>query len=145
REGRGTKRVSGPRFRCVNPGPRPAGTRRGGRRLLRHHRVGGRPDMSKSIVAAACAAILAGTVLPGASPAAAGDRHHHREIVRYGHVPWYHQEPWIGTGPGTYYSQHPDHIPAYPKKLTGYAVPIYDTSPPVVRLAPRYRVSGHEA
>ena len=100
--------------------------------------------MSKSIVAAACAAILAGTVLPGASPVAAGDRHHHREIVRYGHVPWYHQEPWIGTGPGYYYSQHPDHIPAYPKPLTGYAVPIYDTSPPVVRLAPRYRVSGHE-
>ena len=100
--------------------------------------------MSKSIVAAACAAILAGTVLPGASPAAAGDRHHHREIVRYGHVPWYHQEPWIGTGPAYYYSQHPDHIPAYPKKLTGYAVPIYDTSPPVVRLAPRYHVSGHE-
>ena len=100
--------------------------------------------MSKSIVAAACAAILAGTVLPGASPAAAGERHHHREIVRYGHVPWYDQEPWIGTGPGYYYSQHPDHIPAYPKPLTGYAVPIYDTSPPVVRLAPRYRVSGHE-
>ena len=100
--------------------------------------------MSKSIVAAACAAILAGTVLPGASPAAAGDRYHHREIVRYGHVPWYHQEPWIGTGPGYYYSQHPDHIPAYPKPLTGYAVPIYDTSPPVVRLVPRYRVSGHE-
>ena len=100
--------------------------------------------MSKSIVAAACAAILAGTVLPGASPAAAGDRHHHREIVRYGHVPWYHQEPWIGTGPGYYYSQHPDHIPAWPKPLTGYAVPIYDTSPPVVHLVPRYRVSGHE-
>ena len=98
--------------------------------------------MSKSIVLAACAAILAGTILPSASPAAAGDRHHHPEIVRYGHVPWYHQEPWIGTGPGYYYSQHPDHIPAYPKPLTGYAVPIYDSSPPVVRLAPRYR--GHE-
>ena len=104
--------------------------------------------MSKRIVAA-CAAVLAGSVV-AASPAAAGERHHrhhhHRvQVVVAPHVdplPWYHQEPWIGTGPGTYYSQHPDHIPAYPKKLTGYAVPIYSTSQPVVRLVPRYR--GHE-
>ena len=108
--------------------------------------------MSKRIVAA-CAAVLAGSVV-AASPAAAGERHHrhhhHRvQVVVAPHVdplPWYHQEPWIGTGPGTYYSQHPDHIPAYPKPLTGYAVPIYDASPPVVRLVPRHRVvlSGHE-
>ena len=109
--------------------------------------------MSKSILAA-CAASIVGSVA-AASPATAGDQyHHHRhhhhqrvQVVVAPHVdplPWYHQEPWIGTGPGYYYSQHPDHIPAYPKKLTGYAVPIYDTSPPVVRLAPRYRVSGHE-
>lgn len=107
--------------------------------------------MSKRIVAA-CAAVLAGSGV-AAAPAAAGDwrhhhhHHHHRvQVVVAPHVdppPWYHQEPWIGTGPGYYYSQHPNHIPAWPKKLTGYAVPIYDTSPPVVRFVPRYR--GHEA
>ena len=109
--------------------------------------------MSKHIVAA-CAAVLVGSAV-AASPAAAGDRYHHRhhhhhrvQVVVAPHVdrlPWAHQEPWIGTGPGYYYSQHPDHIPAYPKRLTGYAVPIYSTSQPVVRLVPRYQVvvAGH--
>jgi hypothetical protein len=87
-------------------------------------------------------------------PAAAGDRHHHHhhhhrvEVVHVAphvHVPWYHQPPWIGTGPGYYYSHHPDHIPAWPKPLTGYPVPIYDVGRPVVHVVPRYRVvvSGH--
>jgi hypothetical protein len=64
-----------------------------------------------------CLATLCGS-------AAAGD---------FGHrAPWYDQPPVAGTGPGYYYSQHPDHIPAWPKPLTGYAVPIYDTAKPVV-------------
>jgi hypothetical protein len=53
---------------------------------------------------------------------------------------WYDQQPWAGTGVGFYYSQHPDHIPAWPKRLSGYAVPIFDTMKPMVRV-PRYRVA----
>lgn len=73
------------------------------------------------------------------APATAGDWH------RAPPVPWYQQEPWIGTGPGYYYSQHPDHIPAYPKRLTGVVVPIYDTGAPVVRVVPGAAVAAHEA
>jgi hypothetical protein len=104
--------------------------------------------MSKSAVFGAYAAILVGSAVSGALPAAAGDWHHREavEIVPYGHVyrvPWYDQHPWIGTGPGYYYSHHPDHIPAYPKPLTGYPVPIYDVGQPVVHAVPRHRVGAH--
>ena len=59
----------------------------------------------------------------------------------YERVPWYDQAPLAGTGPGFYYSQHPDHVPGYPKRLTGVAVPIFDTGRPVVSLRP---VTAHE-
>jgi hypothetical protein len=65
-----------------------------------------------------CLSLLSG-------PVAAGEGHH---TVR---APWHQQHPWIGTGVGFYYSQHPDHIPAYPKRLSGYAVPIFETMKPV--------------
>jgi hypothetical protein len=92
-------------------------------------------------------AALAGSLIGLSSltmPAAAGDT---IAVVVY-EAPrpaWYHQEPWIGTGPGYYYSQHPDHIPAYPAPLSGYAVPIYSTPERVVRVAPRvgYGVVRH--
>ncbi len=95
-------------------------------------------------VLAACALSVA------ALPAAAGDwRHHHHyrvvKVVQAPHVPWYHQHPWLGTGPGYYYSHHPDHIPAYPKPLTGYPVPIYDTTWPVVQVVQGVRPHGVSA
>ena len=76
--------------------------------------------MFRGVVVAACSILFAGL-----SAATAGEWHRH-------HAAWYDQEPWIGTGVGYYYSQHPDHIPAYPKRLTGYAVPIYDPARPVL-------------
>ena len=82
--------------------------------------------MFRGVVVAACSMLVAGL-----SAATAGEWHHH--------AAWYDQHPWIGTGVGYYYSQHPDHIPAYPKRLTGYAVPIYDTARPVTHVAPRHR------
>ncbi|WP_353641691.1 BA14K family protein [Mesorhizobium sp. WSM2239] len=100
----------------------------------------------RGIFRAASVVILAGAAISGASPAAAGDWRHHRavEIVRYDDaygLPWYRQHPWLGTGPGHYYSYHPDHVPSYPDPLRGYPVPIYDVnhrvSAPVVRT---YRV-----
>jgi hypothetical protein len=42
--------------------------------------------------------------------------------------PWYSQPPLQGTGPGLYYSYHPDHVPGYPQDLRGYPVPLYSTS-----------------
>jgi hypothetical protein len=84
--------------------------------------------MFRGVVAAACSILFAG--LPGA--ATAGDWNRHAGPA------WYDQHPWIGTSVGFYYSQHPDHIPAYPKPLTGYAVPIYETARPVTRV-PRHR------
>ena len=93
-------------------------------------------------------AVIAACVLSVAVlPAAAGDwRHHHHyrvvTVVEAPHVPWYHQHPWLGTGPGYYYSHHPDHIPAFPKPLTGYPVPIYDTTRPVVHVVQRVRTSA---
>ena len=55
-------------------------------------------------------------------------------------TPWYDQLPLHGTGPGLYYSYHPDHVPGYPGYLRGYPVPIYSTAHPTV-LVPgvRYR------
>lgn len=79
--------------------------------------------MFRGVVVAACSILCAGL-----SAASAGR-----------HAAWYDQDPWIGTGVGYYYSQHPDHIPAYPKRLTGYAVPIYDTARPVTHAVPRHR------
>ena len=43
---------------------------------------------------------------------------------------WYDQAPLQGTGPGLYYSYHPDHVPGYPEQLRGYPVPIYSTGRP---------------
>ena len=100
--------------------------------------------MSRAVVLAACAAILVGSIAPGASPAAAGDRHHHHAVAVLHVAPhvnhWYHQPPLIGTGPGYYYSHHPDHVPGYPKPLSGYPVPIYRTDRAIVPVVPRYRV-----
>lgn len=70
--------------------------------------------------------LLCLSVLSG--PVAAGEGRH---AVR---APWHQQHPWIGTDVGFYYSQHPDHIPAYPKRLSGYAVPIFETMKPVVHV-----------
>lgn len=49
--------------------------------------------------------------------------------------PWYSQPPWQNTGPGLYYSYHPDHVPGYPQDFRGYPVPIYSTGHPTDRLA----------
>lgn len=75
-------------------------------------------------IAAGAALVLTGA----ACPALAGDWRHDR-------APWYDQHPWTETGVGTYYSQHPDHVPSYPHRLAGYAVPIYTvtTAVPAVR------------
>ncbi|MCV0396407.1 MAG: BA14K family protein [Rhizobiaceae bacterium] len=109
--------------------------------------------MSRTATVAACAALLALPAVAGVSPAGAGEwRHHHHHhhhdhalaAIHHGHVhrvPWYHQPPLLGTGPGYYYSHHPDHIPAYPTPRTGYPVPIHPTSRPVVHVVPRYRVT----
>ena len=51
---------------------------------------------------------------------------------------WYAQPPLQGTGPGLYYSHHPEHVPGYPQELRGYPVPLYSTSRPVVRRYARY-------
>lgn len=74
-----------------------------------------------------CLSLLSG-------PAAAGDAH------PAAGAPWHQQHPWFGTGVGFYYSQHPDHIPAWPRRLSGYAVPIYETMKPVVHVVRRHRV-----
>lgn len=86
----------------------------------------------------ACAAIAAGSALPAATPAQAGEWSHHGWVET--HRPWYDQHPWTGTGPGYYYSNHPNHIPAYPKPLRGYPVPLYEVRAPLPA-APRFRAS----
>jgi BA14K-like protein len=94
------------------------------------------------IIRAASAAIAAGAAMLAASTALAGDWRHQRavEAVRYGDSyvqPWYRQHPWLGTGPGLYYSHYPDHVPGYPDPVRGLPVPIYKVnnrlSVPVVR------------
>ena len=99
--------------------------------------------MPKTAAVAACAAFLVGSTVAGVPPAGADDREVVYVDAYADGAPWYHQPPWIGTGPGHYYSHHPDHIPAYPEPLTGYPVPIYDTSRPVVPVVRRHRVSAH--
>lgn len=70
------------------------------------------------------------------APALAVDwRHHHADAS----APWYDQHPWIGMGVGLYYSQYPDHVPGYPQRLTGTAVPIYPVT--TARPAPLARRS----
>ena len=32
---------------------------------------------------------------------------------------WYDQPPLLGTGPGLYYSYHPEHLPGYPTQFRG--------------------------
>lgn len=49
--------------------------------------------------------------------------------------PWYSQPPLQGTGPGHYYSYHPEHVPGYPHALRGYPVPLYSKSRPAVHAA----------
>src|SRR5262245_4890085 len=39
---------------------------------------------------------------------------------------WYDQPPLLGTGPGLYYSYHPEHVPGYPTQFRGYPIPLYD-------------------
>ncbi len=85
--------------------------------------------MWKSVVTAAYAVLVAAM-----SPATAGEWQYDpdADLILYESVPvmpWYRQQPWAGTGPGYYYSRHPDHIPAYPRRLTGYPVPIYQAPP----------------
>jgi hypothetical protein len=46
------------------------------------------------------------------------------------HGRWYSQPPWQNTGPGLYYSYHPEHVPGYPQEFRGYPVPLYSTSRP---------------
>jgi hypothetical protein len=75
------------------------------------------------------AAALALLTALGTGPAAAGSVD----------GPWYSQPPLQGTGPGHYYSYHPEHVPGYPQELRGYPVPLYSTSRPVIhRYAARY-------
>ena len=90
---------------------------------------------------AALAWILGSALLYGATSTEAGEGRHGPVVIVHERVPWYHQHPWAGTGPGYYYSQHPDHIPAWPKRLSGYAVPIYETRSP--DLAQIHRASLH--
>ncbi len=52
--------------------------------------------------------------------------------------PWYSQRPWQNTGPGLYYSYHPEHVPGYPQEFRGYPVPLYSTSHPGNWYAARY-------
>lgn len=87
-------------------------------------------------------------ILSGAAPALAGDLWNGYATTD---VPWYEQEPWIDTGPGLYYSNHPDHVPSYPaghvptypRPNRTYAVPVFDTSRPVVRPDQIGAVTGH--
>ena len=97
--------------------------------------------MSRRAVRAATALILlAGPLIATtlAGPAAAGGWHD-GPVVVHGER-WTDQPPVAGTGPGFYYSQHPDHVPAWPRRLTGVAVPIWSTSRPVTYASP-----DHEA
>jgi hypothetical protein len=55
--------------------------------------------------------------------------------------PWYAQPPLQGTGPGLYYSYHPEHVPGYPQDLRGYPVPLYSTSRAAIH---RYALYGNE-
>jgi hypothetical protein len=53
--------------------------------------------------------------------------------------PWYWQTPWQGTGPGLYYSYYPEHVPGYPRELSGMPVPLYPTGRPATEMyAVRY-------
>lgn len=74
--------------------------------------------------AAVLAAVLAGASAATMPPSLAGDWNN--RYVAGANVPWYDQPPLVGTGAGYYYRHHPDHIPAYPRPLTGYPVPIYE-------------------
>lgn len=90
------------------------------------------PRRASILASLSCLAILA-------MPAAAGDWRSGIDdpvIVLHETLPWHSQPPHAGTGPGYYYSQHPDHIPAWPKPLAGYAVPIFDMQKPVVHHRP---------
>ncbi len=74
--------------------------------------------------------LFAAATIIATSPAHAGGWEYDpaADLIFYDSVPiapWYRQEPWIGTGPGHYYSYYPNHVPAYPHRLTGYPVPIY--------------------
>ena len=71
--------------------------------------------------------LLHGALLPGAAHAGEG------------RPAWYDQAPWAGTGVGLYYSQHPDHIPAYPKRLNGVVVPLYESQRSVPSVAKPHR------
>lgn len=90
--------------------------------------------MSRGVLVAVSAAILIATSL--ASPARAGGWQYDpaADLILYDSVPvapWYRQRPWIGTGPGHYYSYYPHHVPSYPDRLTGYPVPIYKAHRPL--------------
>jgi hypothetical protein len=92
-----------------------------------------------ALVAGAAAIVLA---MSPASPVRAGVWEYDpaADLILYNSVPvapWYRQEPWIGTGPGHYYSHHPHHVPGYPHRLTGYPVPIYAAPRPLPGLAVR--------
>ena len=90
--------------------------------------------MSRGVLVAVSAAILIATSL--ASPGRAGGWQYDpaADLILYDSVPvapWYRQRPWIGTGPGHYYSYYPHHVPSYPDRLTGYPVPIYKAHRPL--------------
>jgi hypothetical protein len=73
---------------------------------VRHKEAG----MSRGVLVAVSAAILIATSL--ASPARAGGWQYDpaADLILYDSVPvapWYRQRPWIGTGPGHYYSYYP--------------------------------------
>src|SRR5690606_8718806 len=107
--------------------------------------------MWRGILVAGSPAMLIATSL--ASPVRAGVWEYDpgADLILHNSVPvmpWYRQEPWIGTGQGHYYSYHPHHVPGYPHRLTGYPVPIYQAPRPlpgaVVRVY-RVRPAAHVA
>jgi hypothetical protein len=100
--------------------------------------------MWRGVLGAVSVAILIATSLT--SPARAGGWEYDpaADLILYDSVPvasWYRQRPWIGTGPGHYYSYYPNHVPGYPHRLTGYPVPIYKAP----RLLPRAVIRAYRA
>lgn len=83
--------------------------------------------MWRMVIIAACATII----MPFAAvPANAGEWAYDpaSDLILHGSVPvthWRQRQPVTGSGPAHYYSYHPHHVPGYPRRLTGYPVPIY--------------------
>lgn len=89
--------------------------------------------MSRQILLAGSAAMLVALT----APAAAGGWGHSPHpplgvvMIHAPAVPWHQQPPVAGTGAGHYYSHHPHHVPGYPRRLSGYPVPVFPAPRPL--------------